>query len=207
MNYSKILKNGIIDENPTFVQLLGLCPLLAVTTSAINGLAMGFSTTAVMIGASTVISLLRKLIANEIRIASFVVIVAGFVTILQLLMEAYLPPSINESLGIFIPLIVVNCIVFARIEAFASKNKILASAVDALGTGLGFTLGLLTIGILREFFGSGSVFGIELIRNTSSHVLIMIMAPGAFFTLGVVIMAMNYFHMKKGRFRKGRFRK
>jgi electron transport complex protein RnfE len=197
MNYFKLLKNGIIDENPVFVQLLALCPLLAVTTSAVNGIAMGLSTTAVMIGASTVISLLRKLIPGEIRIASFVIIVAGFVTILQLMMEAYFPPSISEALGIFISLIVVNCIVFARIEMFASKNKPFASAVDALGMGLGFTLGLFTIGVIREFFGSGSIFGFVLQRNTSSHVLIMIMAPGAFFTLGAIIMIKNYFQMKK----------
>src|SRR5215469_3386227 len=130
-NYGKILKTGIIDENPTFVQLLALCPLLAVTTSAINGMTMGFATTAVMICASTLISILRKLIPNEIRIATFVVIIAAFVTILQMMMEAYLPPAINEALGIFIPLIVVNCILFARVELFASKNSVFASSVDA----------------------------------------------------------------------------
>ena len=196
--YFKLLKNGILDENPVFVQLLALCPLLAVTTSAINGIAMGLSTTAVMIGASAVISLLRKLIPSEIRIASFVVIIAGFVTIIQLLMQAYLPPAINESLGIFIPLIVVNCLVFARAELFASKNKLFASIVDALGMGLGFTIGIFVIGIFREFLGAGSVFGIELRRNTSSHVLVMVMAPGAFFTLGIIIMVMNYLRLKSG---------
>ena len=200
MNYFNLLKNGIVKENPVFVQLLALCPLLAVTTSAINGIAMGLSTTAVMIGASAAVSILRKLIPSEIRIASFVVIIAGFVTIIHMLMEAYLPPSINESLGIFIPLIVVNCLVFARTELFASKNKIFASIVDALGMGLGFTIGLFTVGIIREYLGAGSVFGIELRRNTSSHVLIMIMAPGAFFTLGILIMITNYYRMKKRRF-------
>ena len=198
MKYSKILKNGMIDENPVLVQILGLCPILAVSTSAINGLAMGFSTTAVMIGASAVIALLRNLISNEIRIASFVVIIAGLVTIIKLLMEAYLPPAINESLGIFIPLIVVNCIVFSRVEIFASKNKVFASIVDALGMGLGFTIGIVIIAIFREFLGAGSIFDIELRRNPSSHVLIMIMAPGAFFTLGTIIMAMNYFRLKRG---------
>ena len=197
MNSFKILKNGIIDQNPVFVQLLALCPLLAVTTSATNGLAMGLATTTVMIGASTVISILRKVIPNEIRIASFVVIIAGFVTILQLVMQAYLPPAINESLGIFIPLIVVNCIVFSRVELFASKNKPFGSIIDALGMGLGFTFGLIAIGIIREFLGAGSIFDIELNRNTSSHVLIMIMAPGAFFTLGGLIMAANYYRLKK----------
>ena len=198
MNYGKLLKNGLIDENPIFVQLIALCPLLAVTTSAINAIAMGLSTTVVMICACSAISLLRKLIPNEIRIAAFVVIVAGFVTILQLMMEAYIPSSINEALGIYIPLIVVNCILFARIESFASKNKLLASAVDALGMGLGFTLGLLTIGIIREFFGSGSVFGYELIHDSSIYMLIMVMAPGAFFTLGIIIMIMKYLKLKKG---------
>jgi electron transport complex protein RnfE len=197
MNYPKLLKNGIIDENPVFIQLLSLCPLLAVTTSAINSLAMGLSTTAVMIGACAVISLLRNIIVKEIRIASFVVIVAGFVTVLQLMMEAYMPPAINESLGIFIPLIVVNCIVFARVELFASKNKTFATIVDSVGMGLGYTIGLLTIGIIREFLGAGSFFGIELRKNPSSHMLIMIMAPGAFFTLGVIIMATNYYRLKK----------
>ena len=197
MNFAKLLKNGIIDENPVFVQLLALCPLLAVTTSAINGITMGLSTTLVMIGASCVISVLRKLIPGEIRIASFIVIVAGFVTIIQLLMQAYLPPAINNSLGIYIPLIVVNCVVFARIELFASKNKIFPSIIDALGMGLGFTLGLFVIGVFREFLGSGSVFGIEIQRNTSSHVLIMTMAPGAFFTLGIVIMLINYYKQKR----------
>ena len=198
MNYAKLLRNGIIDENPTFVQLLALCPLLAVTTSAVNALTMGLSTTAVMITGCVVISLFRRLIRSEIRIASFVIIIAGFVTILQLVMEAYLPPSINEALGIYIPLIVVNCILFARVESFASKNKVLASAVDALGMGLGFTIGLLTIGIIREFLGAGSIFGIELIRNASAHVLIMVMAPGAFFTLGIIIMIRKYIMVRKG---------
>jgi len=198
MNYSKLLRNGIIDENPTFVQLLALCPLLAVTTSAINALTMGLSTTAAMMAACIVISLFRRFIRVEIRIASFVIIIAGIVTVLQLVMEAFLPPSINDALGIFIPLIVVNCILFARVESFASKNKVLASAVDAFGMGLGFTVGLLTIGIVREFLGSGSIFGIELIRDASAHVLIMIMAPGAFFTLGIIIMIRKYLMVKRG---------
>ena len=202
MNYTKLIKDGIIDENPVFVKLLALCPLLAVTTSATNAIAMGISTTAVMLCASVMISIIRKLIFNEIRIAAFVVIVASFVTILQLVMEAYAPPAINDSLGIFIPLIVVNCIVFARIESFASKNKVLASAVDALGMGAGFTFGLLTIGIIRELLGSGTIFGFELLRiryYTSPNMLIMVMAPGAFFTLGSVIMVKKYIESKKGR--------
>ena len=198
MTYAKLLKNGIITENPTFVKLIALCPLLAVTTSATNAITMGLSTTAVMICACVVISVFSKLIPNEVRIAAFVVIVAGFVTTLQLLLEAYAQPSISESLGIYIPLIVVNCILFARIESFASKNGVLASAVDALGMGVGFTVGLLSLGIIREFLGSGSLFGIEIIKESSPHLLIMIMAPGAFFTLGVIIMIRKYIRTRRG---------
>ena len=199
MKYTKLLRNGIIDENPTFVKLIALCPLLAVTTSATNAVTMGISTTAVMICACVAISLLRKLIPNEIRIAAFVIIVAGFVTILQLVLEAYAPPSINDQLGIYIPLIVVNCILFARIESFASKNGVVASAVDAFGMGVGFTIGLLSLGIIREFFGSGSLFGYVLLEESSPHILIMIMAPGAFFTLGIIIMIRKYIIEKKAR--------
>jgi electron transport complex protein RnfE len=190
--YVQLLKNGIVTQNPVFVQVLALCPLLAVTTSAENALTMGLATTAVMICASTVMSIVRKLIPGEVRIAAAVIIVAGFVTVVQLLMEAYAPPHINDALGIFIPLIVVNCILFARIESFASKNKIFASAVDALGMGLGFALGLFVIGVIREFLGSGSVFGFEIISDHTSHMLVMVMAPGAFFTLGVIIMVMKH---------------
>jgi len=188
MKYFNLLKDGIISKNPIFVQVLALCPLLAVTTSAVNAVTMGLATTAIMICASAVISLLRKLIPGEIRIAVAVIIVAGFVTILQFLLDAYAPADITASLGIFIPLIVVNCILFARLESFASKNKIFASIVDALGMGLGFTLGLFVVGVIREFFGSGSVFGVELLHDPTTHMLIMVMPPGAFFTLGVIIM-------------------
>jgi electron transport complex protein RnfE len=201
MKYLKLIKNGIIDENPVFVKLIALCPLLAVTTSASNALAMGLSTTAVMICACAAVSLLRKLIPNEVRIAAFVIIVAAFVTILQLVMEAYAPPSINEALGIYIPLIVVNCILFARIESFASKNNVFDSIIDAFGMGAGFTVGLLTVGIIRELLGAGSFFGIELIKDTFPHILIMIMAPGAFFTLGSIIMIRKYFLIRKGEMR------
>ena len=198
MKYTELLKNGIIDENPVFVKLIALCPLLAVTTSAANAMVMGLATTAVMICACVVISIFRRFISSEIRIAAYVVIIASFVTILQLLLEAYAPPSINEALGIFIPLIVVNCILFARVESFASKNKVFASAVDALGMGAGFTLGLFVVGAVRELLGSGSIFGLELYKDSSSNMLIMIMAPGAFFTLGTVIMIRKYFRAKIG---------
>ena len=200
MKYSHIIRNGVIDENPVFVQLLALCPLLAVTTSAQNAMFMGVATTAVILGACAIISLLRRFFIDEIRIASFVVIIASFVTIVQFMMEAYAPPAINQALGIYIPLITVNCIVLARLEAFASKNRFLPSIVDGLSTGVGFTLGLLTVGIIREFLGSGSIFGLALLHDPTSHVLIMIMAPGAFFTLGTIIMIRKYLvTLHKGR--------
>ena len=195
--YLNLMNDGLIRQNPVFVQVLALCPLLAVTTSAINGIGMGVATTMVMVGTSTVISILRKLIPGDIRIAVFVIVIAGFVTSIHLLMQAFVP-DLNAALGIFIPLIVVNCILFARVEAFAFKNRPFDSAVDALFMGIGFTFGLFTIGAVREFFGSGSIFGFELIHDTTSHVLIMIMAPGAFFTLGVLIMISKYLQSKKG---------
>ncbi|MDR0320508.1 MAG: electron transport complex subunit RsxE [Treponema sp.] len=185
MKYFDLIKDGIIRKNPVFVQLLALCPLLAVTTSAINAIIMGLATTAVMICASSVISIVRKLIPGEIRIAAAVIIVAGFVTILQLCLDAYVPPNITAALGIYIPLIVVNCIVFARLESFASKNKLFPSMLDALSMGLGFTLGLFIIGVIREFLGKGSIFGKELLNDP---MLIMGRPAGAFFTLGVIIM-------------------
>ena len=196
MNVFKLLKRGIVDENPIFVQLLALCPLLAITTSGLNALTMGLATTAVLICACAVISVLRKAFASEIRIPAFIVIVASFVTIVGLVLEAYAPPAVNDALGIYIPLITVNCIIFARLESFASKNKVFHSIVDALGMGLGLTLGFVTIGIIREFLGAGSVFGIELLQHPSTHVLIMILSPGAFFTLGIVIMVRKYIRTK-----------
>jgi len=202
-HYIQLLKDGIYNKNPVLVQVLALCPLLAVTTSATNAITMGLSTTAVMICASSAISLIRKLMPSEIRIATSVVVVAGFVTILQLLLNAYAPQNVNEALGIYIPLITVNCIVFARVEAFASKNKLLPSMVDALGMGLGFTLGLFIVGVIREILGSGSIFGYEFIHDPSAHVLIMIMPPGAFFTLGTVIMVRNYMQSKSLQIKKG----
>jgi len=197
MKYIDLLKDGIFHKNPIFVQVLALCPLLAVTTSAVNAVTMGLATTAIMICASAAISAFRKIIPNEIRIAAAVVIVAGFVTVLQLLLDAYAPPDITAALGIFIPLIVVNCILFARLESFASKSKIFESMVDALGMGLGFTLGLFVVGVVREFLGSGSVFGIELLHDQNAHMLIMIMPAGAFFTLGMIIMIRKHIQILK----------
>ncbi|MCL2196929.1 MAG: electron transport complex subunit E [Treponema sp.] len=195
MKYFDLIKDGLIRKNPIFVQVLALCPLLAVTTSAVNALTMGLATTAVMICASAAISLFRKIIPDEIRIAAAVVIVAGFVTVLELLLAAYAPPDLTAALGIYIPLIVVNCILFARLESFASKNKIFPSIVDAISMGLGFTLGLFVVGVIREFLGAGSVFGIELLHDENSHVLIMVMPAGAFFTLGVIIMIRKHFQL------------
>jgi electron transport complex protein RnfE len=197
MNYLQLIKDGIFHKNPVFVQVLALCPLLAVTTSAINAITMGLATMAVMICASGVISVVRKLIPNEIRIAAAVIIVAGFVTVLELLLAAYAPPDITAALGIYIPLIVVNCILFARLESFASKNNIIASIIDAFGMGLGFTLGLFVIGVVREFFGSGCIFGIELLHDPNAYMLIMIMPAGAFFTLGIIIMIRKYIQLQK----------
>ena len=197
MKYLTLIKDGIIDKNPIFVQLLALCPLLAVTTSAINAVTMGLATTAVMICANSAISILRKVIPGEIRIAASVIIIAGFVTILQLLLDAYAPPEITAALGIFIPLIAVNCILFSRTESFASKNKLFPSIVDAFSMGLGFTLGLFVVGVIREFLGSGSIFGYELLHDPTAHVLIMVMPAGAFFTLGVIIMIRKKLQFKK----------
>ena len=161
-NVGKIFLNGVITENPTFRLVLGTCPTLAVTTSAINGLGMGAAATFVLLGSNVVISALRKVIPEKVRIPAFIVVICMFVTIIQLLMQAFLP-SLYESLGIFLPLIVVNCIILGRAEAFASKNPVVASAVDGIGMGLGFTLALTLIGCIRELLGNGSVFGISLL--------------------------------------------
>ena len=164
-SYMQIFKNGLIDENPTFIQLLGMCPTLATTTSLINAVGMGLSATFVLVCSNFAISFVRKCIPNKIRIASYIVIIATFVTIIQMLLEAYLP-SISASLGLFIPLIVVNCIILARAENFASKNKPLPSAVDGLGMGLGFTLGLSVLGTIREILSAGTILGIDISLST-----------------------------------------
>ncbi len=188
MNALKILKNGILDENPTFVQVIGMCPTLAVTTSAINGIGMGLSTMAVLVCSNMAISLIRKLVPDQIRIPAYVVVIASFVTIVQMLLKAFLP-DLNNSLGLYIPLIVVNCIILARAEAFASKNGVIASMFDGFGMGLGFTFALGAIGIVREFLGSGSFFGMEIpvIADILPKTIIMILAPGAFFTLAFLM--------------------
>ncbi len=195
-NNIKIFLNGLITENPTFVQLLGMCPTLAVTTSLKNGIGMGLSATAVLIASNALISLLRKIIPDKVRIAAYIVIIAAFVTIIEMLLNAYLP-SLAASLGIFIPLIVVNCIILARAESFASKNTVGKSIIDGLGMGLGFTVALAVISGIREFFGAGTLFDIKIYADVITPPSIIIMAPGGFIVLGLVVAAINYITSKR----------
>jgi len=188
MNKFKIIMNGLITENPTFVLLLGMCPTLGTTSSAINGLGMGLATTFVLIGSNTVISMVKNIVPDKVRIPIFVVIIAAFVSTLDMLMKAYVP-TLYASLGLFIPLIVVNCIVLGRAEAFASKNTVLSSFFDGFGMGLGFTCALGILGAFREIVGSGSIFGHKFISGDG--ILIFILAPGAFFALGYLIALVN----------------
>ena len=192
----KTFLNGLLNENPTFVLLLGMCPTLAVTTSAINGVGMGLSTTLVLIFSNLFISVLRKFIPDKVRIAAYVVIIAGFVTVVEMLLKAY-ALSVSNALGIYIPLIVVNCIILGRAEAFASKNNVLFSAVDGLGMGLGFTCALTIIGSIREILGNGSFFGISLFGSGFQPVSIMVLPPGAFLTLGLILAFINLIKAKK----------
>ncbi len=197
MKKSEIIKNGLFTENPTFVQLLGMCPTLAVTTSLKNGIGMGLSATAVLVASNVIISLLRKLIPEKIRIAAYIVIIATAVTIIQMLLNAYFP-ELASSLGIFIPLIVVNCIILARAEAFASKNTVGAAACDGLGMGLGFTGALAIISAVREILGSGSILGITLFGGGAIVPMsIVILAPGGFIVLGLIIAVTNYISNRK----------
>lgn len=182
--------NGLIKENPIFFQLIGMCPTLAVTTNAENGVGMGLATTAVLLASNVVISLIRKLIPTKIRIPAFVVVISSFVTIVGMLMEAY-TPALFTSLGIFIPLIVVNCLILARAEAFAFKNNMVNSALDGFGMGLGFTMALTILGAVRELFGNGSIFGFNLLGASYPPALIMILPPGAFLTLGFLLAINN----------------
>ena len=191
--YWERIYNGIVKENPAFILMLGMCPTLAVTTSAINGLGMGLSSLVVLAISNVVISLLRKMIPDEVRLPAFIVIVASFVTVVELLMEAYME-SLYASLGIYIPLIVVNCVVLGRAEAFANKNGVLASALDGIGVGIGFTLSLTVIGIVREILGSGSIFGWKFIAGDG--ILAFVMAPGAFMVLGYLMVLFNKYLKK-----------
>jgi len=193
----KVFKDGMVENNPIFVQFLGMCPTLAVTTSAINGLGMGLSAMAVLVFSNLVISLLRKYIPQKIRIAAYIVIIAGFVTVIDLLLQAYLP-DLSSALGAFIPLIVVNCIILARAESFASKNGPLLSIADGFGIGAGFTVALVVIASVREILGNGSIFGINILGSSYQPVTMAVLAPGAFIILGLLLGGINLYKMKKG---------
>lgn len=197
------LYNGIIKENPTFVLMLGMCPTLAVTTSAKNGLGMGLATMAVLILSNLLISLLRKIIPDGVRVPVYIIIIASFVTIIEMLMHAYVKP-LYDSLGIFIPLIVVNCIIFGRAESYASKNGPILSIFDGVGIGLGFTIGLTTIGIVRELLGSGKIFGLQVMPKTYEPISIFVMAPGAFLILALLCAAQNKVKMNIAAKRAGK---
>lgn len=187
---SSVFLNGVLTENPTFRLVLGMCPTMAVTTAAINGIGMGLAATFVLIGSNTVISILRKFVPDEVRIPAFVLIICTFVTMVQMLLQAFVP-SLYESLGMFIPLIVVNCIILARAEAFASKNGVLASAVDGAGMGIGFTLALTLIAGIRELIGAGTIFGASVFGVGYEPMLVMILPTGGFLTLGILMGIIN----------------
>lgn len=191
MKYLKIFFNGLIKENPTFVLLLGMCPTLGTTSSALNGMSMGLATTAVLICSNFIISLIKNLVPDMVRIPSFVVVIASLVTVLQMLIEAY-APAINESLGLFIPLIVVNCIILGRAEAFAAKNGAVESIFDGIGIGLGFTFALTLLGGVRELLGTGKIFSFTVFPENYGA-LVFVLAPGAFIALGYLIALINKF--------------
>ena len=194
------LYNGLVKENPTFVLMLGMCPTLAVTTLAVNGIGMGLTTTVILALSNVMISALRKVIPDGVRMPAYIVIVASFVTIVQFLLQAYLP-NLYDSLGIYIPLIVVNCIILGRAEAYASKNPVIPSFFDGLGMGLGFTVGLTAIGIVRELIGSGKIFGFQVMRSAYEPVTIFILAPGAFLVLTLLVALQN--RVKRSLEKKG----
>ena len=201
MNRMKTLLNGIIKENPVLVLLLGTCPALATSTSMLNGLGMGVAATFVLLGSNVVISLLKKVIPDKVRIPCYIVVIAGFVSVVQMLMEAYFPDLYN-TLGIFIPLIVVNCIILGRAEMFASKNSVLDSALDGIGMGVGFTLALGVMGFIRELLGAGTIVGISILPASIEPISIMKMAPGGFLTFGILIALLN--KLTKGKVIKNR---
>ena len=185
----KVFLNGFIKENPTFVLILGMCPTLATTSSALNGLSMGLATAFVLLGSNVVISLLKNIIPDKVRIPAYVVVIATFVSVVEMSMQAYVP-ALYDSLGIFIPLIVVNCIVLGRAEAFAAKNNVLKSSLDGLGMGLGFSMALTMLGSIREILGTGKIFGFTLYSDKYG-MLLFVLAPGAFIALGYLIAKMN----------------
>lgn len=196
MSNLKYLTNGFFKENPTFVLVLGTCPTLAVTTSAMNGIGMGAATTFVLIFSNMMIAALKNLIPDKVRIAAFILVIATFVTIVDLVMKAYTPDLYN-TLGIFIPLIVVNCIILGRAEAFAQKNAVLPSILDGIGMGIGFTLALTLMGSIREILGNGTIFDLRLLPADAKTILIFILPPGAFITYGYLIAIMNYIKSRK----------
>lgn len=195
------LYNGLVKENPTFVLMLGMCPTLAVTTSAINGVGMGLTTTVVLVMSNMLISMLCKIIPDSVRMPAFIVVVASFVTIVQFLLEGFIP-SLYDSLGLYIPLIVVNCIILGRAESYASKNPVLPSIFDGIGMGLGFTIGLTSIGIVREVIGAGQIFGKQIMPSSYEPVTIFILAPGAFFVLAGLVAIQN--KVKRNAANKGK---
>ena len=195
------LYNGLVKENPTFVLMLGMCPTLAVTTSAINGVGMGLTTTVVLVMSNMLISMLRKIIPDSVRMPAFIVVVASFVTIVQFLLEGFIP-SLYDSLGLYIPLIVVNCIILGRAESYASKNPVLPSIFDGIGMGLGFTIRLTSIGIVREVIGAGQIFGKQIMPSSYEPVTIFILAPGAFFVLAGLVAIQN--KVKRNAANKGK---
>lgn len=197
-NKLSVLTKGIVKENPVLRLVLGTCPTLAVTTSAINGIGMGVAATLVLIGSNVAISLLRRVIPNRVRIPAFITIIATFVTIVQMLVKAFLP-SVDKALGIFLPLIVVNCIILARAEMFASKNSVLPSILDAVGMGIGFTAALTLMGMIRELFGAGTVFGLSVTRGAIEPMLVFILPPGGFFVFGVLVALSNKLAVKMGK--------
>ncbi len=188
--FSERLKNGIITENTIFVQVLAMCPTLAVTSSVENGIGMGLASTAVLIGSNLFISILRKVIPDKVRIPAYITIIAAFVTLIEFLLHGFVPALYN-SLGIFIPLIVVNCVILGRAEAYAAKNKALPSIYDAIGMGLGFTIALAILGAIRELLGAGSILGFSLFGSFYEPAIIMVLAPGAFITLGILMALLN----------------
>ena len=194
--FTKIAKNGLFAENPTFVQLIGMCPTLATTTSVKNALGIGIASTFVLIGSNMAISLLRKIIPSKVRIASYIVVIAAFVTVIEMLLKAFLP-SISNSLGMFIPLIVVNCIILARAESFASKNGVLESMADGLFMGLGFTMALSLLGAVREILGNGTIFDLPLFGSGFKPAIMFILQPGAFITLGTILAVKNAITLKR----------
>ncbi len=193
----KVFFNGILKENPVLVLLLGTCPTLAVTTQAVNGIGMGLAATVVLVGSNVAISLIKKLVPDSVRIPIYITVIAAFVTVVQMICEAY-AYSVYQALGIFLPLIVVNCIILARAEMFASKNSVLASAVDGLGMGLGFTCVLLVMGSIREILGAGTWFGMPITNGAIDPMVFFMLPPGGFFVFGILVALVNHFGTKRG---------